>query len=241
MARIACQYARLSELVSDEAQAAARWLSADERRAWESMRSAERKRTWLGGRTLAKRMLLQLLGETTWQRVAAAEIHIETRSTRPGHGERPVVFVGGERLDCGLSIAHTSRGVLVAVSRDVDLALGVDLVCRADASPGGLAWSLSTRERHWLATGPRNQRSGEQIWAMKEALYKAAQRGEGFSPAQIETVPGCPPTYPGTNAADVQSLESWRVDGHYAALAVVRHREQPPAPVAADGLLAATA
>jgi phosphopantetheinyl transferase len=128
-------------------------------------------------------------------------------------------------VPCAISVSHTARGVLAAVSLEAEVSLGVDLVEPAK-SRQTLHWTFSPDELHWLAATPGNH--AEQLWALKEALYKACQRGEGFSPQNIETVPGRLPSYPRFDAQRLRQLQSWRVDGHFAALAVVL---APPAAV----------
>jgi phosphopantetheinyl transferase len=209
---IRTRYAPLADLPVHETRAADRWLSLAERREWDRLRSAERRATWLGGRILAKRLIMERLAEP-------AEIHIESRSSDGEHGERPTALVAGRALDWALSIAHTRRGVLVALGCEPGVRLGVDLVCR-DADRRPLIWTFTEAERRWLAGGGPQDRLPEQLWAMKEALYKACQQGEGFAPGRIEVVPEI--SYPALGAEHrVRSLQCWRVDGQVAALAVV--------------------
>jgi 4'-phosphopantetheinyl transferase len=216
------RYARIAELPSGE-RAAVAWLSAEERAAHAAMRATARRSTWLAGRILAKKLLLET-ASTTGPYIAGCqptELQIESRSINPGHGERPALFVNGVAVPCAISVSHTASGVLAAVSLDADISLGVDLVEPAESSQA-LRWTFSPGELDWLADSPRNR--PEQLWALKEALYKACQRGEGFSPQNIETVPGQLPSYPRFAAQDLRQLQSWRVDGHFAALAVVLAR-----------------
>jgi 4'-phosphopantetheinyl transferase len=210
METIRCCYRPLADLPLDEPRTAERWLSADELRAWQRWQNHERRATWLAGRMLAKRLLGERLA-------APAEIHIESRASDGQHGERPVAFVAGRPVDWALSIAHSERGVLVAISRERGVRLGVDLVGRA-ATRGRLDWTFTEAERRRLADGSRLP---EQLWAMKEALYKACQQGEGFMPARIEVVGEA--GYPGFDGC-VRTLQCWRVDGQFAALAVAQKR-----------------
>lgn len=206
------QYVPLSEL--DLEQAAARWLSPLERQAWQAMHAPERRTTWLAGRVVAKQML-------SWIDPRPSAVHIETRSQRAGHGERPQVFVASRAVPCAVSIAHTSRGVLVAVSHEPGVQLGVDLV---DTAPQRehLNWALTADERAWLSAARPARDAVARLWAMKEALYKACQQGEGFAPGQIDVTPGRAPRYPNSDFhATLRGLQHWRVDGHSAALAVV--------------------
>ena len=221
---IRCRYTPV-QLPADRSGAADRWLSPAERRALNRMRSPQRQATWLAGRMLAKKVLMKSLADTTdlIGIPSGAEIHIE--STGAGHGQRPSVFVSGRPLDFALSIAHTARGILVAVATEAGVTLGVDLVCRHDLQTKRLAWCFTPAELRWLAAAPAEGRVPERLWAMKEALYKACQQGEGFAPRRIEVVPGVDPRYPALDSArSVRSLQSWRVDGQFAALAVAERR-----------------
>jgi phosphopantetheinyl transferase (holo-ACP synthase) len=213
------RYTRISELPAGNS-ALTIWLSAEERAAHAAMRSAERRDTWLAGRISAKRLLLEAAGsEGHWlANRQATELHIESRSTNPGHGERPTLVVDRVTTPCAISVSHTARGVLAVVSLEAEVSLGVDLVDSAESSRA-LRWTLTPNELDWLARGTNHR--AEQIWALKESLYKACQRGEGFSPQSIETVPGCSPSYPRFDVKNLRQLQSWRVDGHFAALAIV--------------------
>jgi phosphopantetheinyl transferase len=226
MNAICIRYVRLSELPLSS-DSLPRWLSADERATYSSMRSPERGATWLAGRILAKRLLIEC-AKTAGHPLAACradELHIESRSMNPGHGERPTLFVDGLSQSCAISITHSSRGVLAAVGLDATLSLGVDLAEPTDAQQA-LQWTFTAGERAWLASGSHNGDRPEQLWALKEALYKACQGGEGFAPQKIEVVPGQLPSYPNLDLTkNLRSLQSWRVDRHLAALAVVK--EQP--------------
>lgn len=243
-ASIRSSYASLSDLPTRYAGAADHWLSPAECQAWQNMRSAARRTTWLAGRIVAKRLLRERFAETNRHCLppAPAEIHIESTG-----GQRPSIVISGRPLGWALSIAHTARGVLVATSIEPGVILGVDLVCSVGQSAERLAWCFTPAERRWLAEQPAHRRMPEQLWAMKEALYKACQQGEGFAPRQIEVVPGCDPDYRLLDATRaVRRVQGWRVDGHFAALAIAepRHVEhdttlaaQLPASVAEPTLL----
>jgi 4'-phosphopantetheinyl transferase EntD len=223
MNAIRIRYVRLSELPLG-GDSLARWLSADERATYSAMRSPERRATWLAGRILAKRLLKECAGAAGDSLAArhADELHIESRSMNPGHGERPTLSIDGLSQSCAISIAHSARGVLAAVGLDATLSLGVDLAERTDAQQA-LQWTFTAGERAWLARGSQNSDRPEQLWALKEALYKACQGGEGFAPQKIEVVPGQLPSYPNLDLTkNLHNLQSWRVDGHLAALAVVK-------------------
>jgi len=213
---LAVQYASLTELLAVETRAED-WLSPGERLAAQTMRASTRRETWLAGRILAKRMLRHAFGSGENADWHPAAIEIDTRSERPAHSDRPRARWHGNPLPCHLSIAHTARGVLVAVSRDLAIRPGVDLVADG-ADTTRLSWAFTPAERDWLAG--KAPPHAAQLWAMKEALYKAGQQGEGFSPARIEVIPGRTAHYPNSTNA-IRHLQHWRVDEHWAALALV--------------------
>ena len=214
---IHCRYRALRDLPTGR-QAAADWLSAAEHAAWLAMSSLERQTTWLAGRVLAKQLIAERLSDREDRRATLSprEIHIESRSPEKRLGARPTVFVSGRELKWGLSIAHSTRGILVAVAQDASV--GVDLVSSEECRAESLAWCFSPAELRWLAALPAHGRGAERLWAMKEAVFKACHAGEGFAPQRIEVVPNGEQI--GSSSPALRRLQSWRVDAHVAALAV---------------------
>jgi len=212
-----CRYRALEDLPSDR-QAAANWLSPAEFDFWSAMKSTTRRATWLAGRVLAKQLIAECLRDQRDRRASLTptEVHIESRSPEKRLGARPTVFVSGQSLNCGLSIAHSARGVLVAVGTDASV--GVDLVATEECRAESLNWCFSAAERSWLAALPRRQCGVQRLWAMKEAVFKACHAGEGFAPQRIEIVAGPDQTCSWSRV--VRRLQCWRVDSHVAALAV---------------------
>lgn len=217
---IRTRHASLHELAPDDRDLAGRWLSPGERATYESLRAIERRATFLAGRMAAKQLVMECLEEGDGGAAAARpmDIHIETRSSDRRRGDRPVVSVRGRRFRRAMSIAHTAKAVLVAVAGERGVRIGVDLVRQDDRRLCRLTWCFTERERRWLAAAPG--RTGGELWALKEALYKACQAGEGFAPARIDVAPDVAPSYPNLRGV-VRSLRRWHVDGHVAALAVV--------------------
>jgi phosphopantetheinyl transferase len=224
-ATVHTRYASMSDLPALDGAAAELWLSPPERRAWPRMHSPQRRATWLAGRIVAKQLLIECLRDSGNKRTIPTDVHIESSNGK--RGQRPTVYRSGQLLPWALSIAHTARGVLVAVSAEPGVSLGVDLVGPLERGVDSLSWCLNPEERRWLADRPDPARSCEQLWAMKESLYKACQHGEGFAPRAIECVPGREPRYPlllaGRAAPRVQC---WRVDGQFAALAILEPADE---------------
>ena len=212
-------YAALNELLLGE-DAARVWLSPPEQAAYLSMRSARRQQTFLAGRIVLKKLLLR----SAYTSFPANRLVIESRSDVPGHGERPVLSIDSAVQPLSLSISHSERGVLVAAGDSTTTSVGVDLVT-LDAITEHVTWTFTAAERRWLAAASSPACRAEELWARKEAIYKACQRGEGFQPAAIEVVPARPPVYSSRElTAELLCLQSWRVDGHVAALVVATPR-----------------
>jgi phosphopantetheinyl transferase len=212
-------YAALNELLLGE-DAARVWLSSSELAAFLSMRSARRRDTFLAGRIVLKKMLLR----SAYTSFPASRLAIESRSVVPGHGERPVLSIDGVVQPFSLSISHSERGVLVAAGDSTTTSIGIDLVAR-NAITEHVTWTFTAAERQWLAAAPSHACQAEELWARKEAIYKACQHGEGFQPAAIEVVPERPPVYSSRDlTSELLCLQTWRVDGHVAALVVATPR-----------------
>lgn len=169
-------------------------------------------------------MLKRMLLGSRYIGCSAYDLTIDSRSATPGHGERPIVALRGLGQPLSLSIAHSDRAVLVAIGDAGATSVGVDLVAR-DAVGEHLAWTFTPAERQWLAAASSPNYAAGELWARKEAIYKACQRGEGFQPAAIESIPGRAPVYPLLDPeTELLCHQTWRVDGHVAALAVATPR-----------------
>jgi 4'-phosphopantetheinyl transferase EntD len=165
---------------------ATRWLSPAEQDEFTRLRAARRRGEWLAGRWLIKGMLQRRVAEDseTTSRVELCEIEILSRDAL-GRGQPPRVVLAGRLLPWHLSLAHHSGIVWGAVSTDADLRVGIDVVpaepidLRADDlwfTPAELRWLRRSNDRLLGAT----------LWSVKEAVYKATNRGEPFIPARIE-------------------------------------------------------
>ncbi len=214
MMPIRVQYATLAELLA-AGPGADDWLSPGERQAWQAMRSAERRSTWLAGRVLAKRLLREVLGLAARDSVAGvpSAIHIDSRSARAGHGERPRVFVSERFEPCAISIAHTSRrrvGCRVAAKTSdwASIWFADRFRCRATAlgvhtgrtSLAGRRTGAPAR----TGTSVGHERSPVQGLPIGRRLCAAADRSRARQPLAIRS---------STAARDLRSLQSWRIDG----------------------------
>ncbi len=223
------EYAKLADLEVERASTARDWLSEDELVLWHKFRAASRRDTFLAGRILAKRLLRKQ--QLAASRVAPSRITI--RSDAASQGVRPWVLLDGHRLAYALSISHTSDAVLVGGTNRFGISVGVDLVPRR---PLGAPF-----ERSWLTEAESTclrENGGEttvaDIWAMKEAVFKAVHHGEPFAPRCVEirleaerrTV-----FYHGRNLGDRCQLRVRRLGNQVAAVATYQRlgtRSQSP-------------
>jgi phosphopantetheinyl transferase len=164
-----------------EPQASLDWLGTEEHREYDRLRDANRRRQWLAGRWLGKQLMLHAAGAGD-----PADWQILSRNQR-GQGVRPQIFRGGRELDWTLSISHSGRGVLVALAPDSAMSVGVDLATSVPTSAAFRRLWFTPSEQRWLADDPR--RRTRDLWAIKEATYKAAHAGEAWNPREIEVVP----------------------------------------------------
>ncbi|HEX3727052.1 MAG TPA: 4'-phosphopantetheinyl transferase superfamily protein [Pirellulales bacterium] len=157
-------------------------LGDREHQEFERLRDPARRQQWMAGRWLAKRLLCE---------VGCAEhgdeIEILTRDAR-GHGVRPRVLIRGREVVRSLSIAHTDHGVLVALASTDRLLIGADLApSTIPADEGFCRLWFSSLERQWIDRDPAKRVA--LVWALKEAIYKAANAGQSWNPRQIEIRP----------------------------------------------------
>lgn len=169
------------------------WLSENERELWSAMRARERAEAWLLGRLLAKQLLMERLSELNTGHAPATPDRIEIYSTDGlGRAVRPWVVIDGRSQPWILSIAHSSRSVLVALSDSSDVGVGVDLASIGAVSDAIVELWFTPGETTWVRESERVEqaRRAATIWALKEAIYKATNRGDQFRPRQIDVVYG---------------------------------------------------
>ncbi len=195
------------------------WLSEAERRECGRYRDQSRRRQWLAGRWLAKDLLSEQLVPWPTER---KEIKILSRDSQ-GRAVRPTVHVEQTPQAWHVSISHSRRGVLVGVSLNPAIRVGVDLAEPEDLNPQSLVFWFSAKERRRLRRGDARQAAA--CWAVKEAVYKAINTGESFVPRKFEVQSAdgaayhC--RYQGDSLKDRSRIATWDVDGHIAVTAIV--------------------
>lgn len=200
------------------------WLTAAEREELARLRDDRRREQWLAGRWAAKRLVQRTLG--------GRYIHDVEVFSRDAEGQRvrPRARVDGRPSDRRLSIAHSSRAALAAIATDDRLTVGVDLVEQGELPAAFAAAWYDESERAWIAAG---RFRAVEVWAIKEAAYKALQEGEAFAPRQVVVQPFAARRYRAAYRGEPLETQAalWveSFDGHLAAFAVARRRDLPPA------------
>jgi phosphopantetheinyl transferase len=194
-----------------------RFLTTHERAQY----SQKRHPGWLAGRMLAKQLILdQLRIQHAVRGALPQQLQIDSGGVGPGQ-YRPRVSFNNEPLDWSLSISHTAQAVLVTLCTEPGKRVGADLVEHA-VQGRGFAKTWFTRHERRSLNATRDPRRLSAAWAVKEATYKACNRGEPFRPRQIhvslasENQYDC--AYRGVPLASPSSVRCWNVDDHFAVI-----------------------
>jgi phosphopantetheinyl transferase len=215
-------YATIGEALLGQPPQSNDWLAADERGELVRLRDRGRQSQWLAGRWLSKRLIAQAAGVAD-----LADIRILTRDER-ARGVRPMVFVGSRPLRGTLSISHSDRGVLVALAATNRFSVGVDLAESVERSEGFRRMWFSASERRWLAEDV--ERRMTILWAIKEAVYKAAHTGDTWDPRAIEVAPSVENQFRANyrgQSLDHAAIDVRDIDQHVAAIVVLASARSP--------------
>lgn len=136
------RYARLDALLSGAV--GSDWLRGDELLEFDRIHDASRRQQWLAGRLLSRALLVE-----TFSLDSGCHLQVLSRDDR-NLGVSPRVLLDGREVDCGLSIAHSQRGVLVAVSQPRSAFVGVDLCDAIPVTAGFLRLWFTATEQHWI-------------------------------------------------------------------------------------------
>ena len=144
------------------------------------VKSPVRRRAYCSARSAAKSLLNSLTGSEL------SQLEILSRDEQ-GKPTRPRVCVAGGRSDWQLSFSHKGEHVLIVATSQPDIRLGCDLEFEAALSPGFRQLWLTSDERAWLET--HKDFTATQIWASKEATFKATNDGHKFLPRRFHVHP----------------------------------------------------
>lgn len=148
-------------------------------------------------------------------------------AARAGTGAKPRFLGAGSGLQ--FSISHSGSKVLLAIGREAELGVDVELVGRETPHPSLVEAVLSLVERRALSAMPTGRQPWgfSRYWSRKEALLKAAGEGLAISPRRIVvSAPGEAPALlawehsrPPVGTMHLYDLDPG--DGYCAALAAV--------------------
>jgi len=176
---VTLRYAALDQAVGLRAEPVEQWLGSEERGELDRLRDQGRRHQWLAGRAVAKQLIAEELGIGS-----LADVQILTRDPR-GQGVRPRILHRRHELRASLSISHTDLGVLVALAKTAWISLGVDLApLELPVDDGFQRLWFTAFERQWIEHDPKKRAAI--VWALKEAIYKAANDGQPWNPRQVE-------------------------------------------------------
>jgi phosphopantetheinyl transferase len=222
--RITWRFARADEVEQARLENAAVWLADDELDRLAALRDPAVRQAWLAARVVAKQLILNQAGLTDRN---ATTIEIVSRDAQ-GRGRRPEVRIAGREASWSLSISHTRIAVGAALCAVPGVCVGIDLVRDGPLGAGFLRTWFDPTEQTSVAAGDASEL--HRLWAIKEAVYKAAHGGEPFAPRRIRvqrTSAGrytC--TYRGVALGDHCRVDTCRCGDHLVALVAI-DSEQP--------------
>ena len=237
------------------AQPLSRWLSDAECELAERFRDQGRRLQWLAGRWVAKALIAEHLAGQSDVRSSRDQLNagrsVDLRavfiqsSDAVGRSARPRVYVRGRLQDWSLSISHSDSVVYVALATRAGLSIGVDVVELSRPDRRLLDRWMTAAERRSCEPSASSVRRTEtmstphpwcaaRVWSVKEAAYKAVNRGESFVPGQLEvardTSQRVTCQLPAGLTADTLQIDVREQDGHFFALATVRAKRRGQRP-----------
>ena len=173
-------YCRSRTLRSSTNESAAReWLSTNECEEQSSWTNLARRRAWSASRRLGKQLVREVLPDLACE---PQQIEILSKNSM-GKSVRPRVSVAGKPQPWSFSISHTDEVVFVALSLSPNISIGVDL-CQPDRHRDIFADTWFTNSELSYLRGAGSDELWR-LWAIKESVYKACNRGEPFAPRRV--------------------------------------------------------
>ena len=195
------------------------WLSPEETVEMKRWRNARRRHAWLAGRWLTKQIICENQPKL---KNKFSDLCILSTDEQ-GRSVRPSIRVRGRTQTWAISISHSDTHVLVAMATRPGIGVGVDLCSHhAFSSRNFLEMWFTKRERVMMDV--RHTEKICRIWAAKESVYKAYNRGEPFAPRRIEVwwnQDGATCRYDNYEFGSELQLTSSRLRGHTAVTAVL--------------------
>jgi phosphopantetheinyl transferase len=170
----------MRELADGCRQRTSAWLSCAEAERFRAFRDPRSSLRWLAGRYAVKKLLGELLPVTdSW-----TDLHIESRDGR-GKPSRPTAHLRGRLQSWPLALAHVDQYVYAAAALSPELRLGVDVVDLDSVAPAAIAFWFTQGEKDWCRRMACST-AFALVWSLKEASYKAGNRGEPFAPRGVD-------------------------------------------------------
>jgi len=217
--RTAVRYASFDTLRTSAGDHGAPWLrGTNELAELERLTAESRRQTWRWGRILSRDLLREcgVVCDSSSEQTEILSINAF------GQNDRPAVYVDGRQQAVSLSISHSDRGILVALS--AAMRVGVDLVDLEQGPLDSLWVWMTNSERAWMHRSDLRQQAT--VWAVKEAVYKAVNEGESFSPLSVTVVQGIHGRYScfyrNRDMTSICHIHISEMDSHLAA--VVEYR-----------------
>lgn len=157
-------------------------LSEQELERFREISNPQAASNWLLGRLLAKSLIFRTKRYETLQ---WKDVTIQSRNAA-NQSVRPTAWCSQQPLSLSLALSHFNCSALVAISDEERIRLGVDLVAPEAVRPSVQRTWFTECERQFAR---QSDDAAAQIWAAKEAAYKAMHRGEPFQPLQFEVTP----------------------------------------------------
>ena len=164
------------------------WLPADERAAHDRLRTEERRAEFRAGRLAARLAVGALLGRTDALNVEIrplpgrppAVVLPSANSSGPSPWLNSTDGTGAQAPEVRVSIAHRMGRAVAAASFDP---VGVDIELDGAVPPGRLRFFLTAAERTYCSG-----RSPTELWALKEAAWKALELASDLPLSAIELI-----------------------------------------------------
>ncbi|MDR1923850.1 MAG: 4'-phosphopantetheinyl transferase superfamily protein [Planctomycetaceae bacterium] len=169
------------------------FLHVDENEQLKKIKSDNYRGARLAGRLLAK---------LTWLHTQAATENITQKNnneicrefsricinSRDAHGTAitPTIHFDNILIENSLSISHTDTWVAVTIAKDASLKVGCDLVEQGSVTKGIRQTFFCENESKFADSSP-DKNINEQIWSVKEAVYKVASNNKPFDPLNLRT------------------------------------------------------
>jgi phosphopantetheinyl transferase (holo-ACP synthase) len=146
------------------------FLSVSELQQLQRIKNRSYRQEWQVARYCAK--MLSGIPQWDW-----TEIDIVSRNNKM-KGIRPVLYFHGEKFGRDLTLSHAGGFALACLAKQEEQQIGCDIVPENSINNAVIRRFFLPKEQHGIP---------EEIWAVKETAYKAANENIGFQPLHWQT------------------------------------------------------